>query len=64
MKPTEAEFCAQYEDKYVVQRLARGLYSAIHPTGMHTNGPCYVQVEASQLNWLLQYHKAVVPGEK
>jgi hypothetical protein len=50
---TEQEFIDQYKG-YVARRIARDLYRAMHPVGMHTNGQCRVQVEASHLFQLLK----------
>ncbi len=51
-KPTEEEFVNRYVG-YVHRKVARDLYRATYPAGMHTNGPCYVRVEASHLMHLL-----------
>lgn len=49
---TEQEFIDQYVG-YVHRKVARDLYRAMHPVGMHANGPCRVLVEASHLMHLL-----------
>lgn len=57
-KPTEAEFLAEYEPIYPVQRVAKDLYRQLYPSGMHTNGPCRVLVDASHLTYLLTKWRA------
>lgn len=52
-KPTEEEFLARYDGDYVVKSTARKLYRELYPTGMHTNGPCRVTIDASHLHRLL-----------
>ena len=52
IEPTEAEFIAPYEGPQA-KSTARKLYRAMHPQGMHTNGPTMVQIEASHLLILL-----------
>jgi len=52
-KQTEQEFVDLY-DGYVARKIARDLYRAMHPVGMHTNGPTWVRVEASHLANLLE----------
>lgn len=42
----ETEFVDCYED-YAARRIARDLYRAMNPIGMHTNGPTRFTVEAS-----------------
>lgn len=53
---TEKEFIDQYEG-YVARTCARDLYREMYPTGMHTNGPCRVRVDASHLMVLLNNFK-------
>jgi hypothetical protein len=53
----EADFKAQYENEYTVQKAAQELYRAQHPTGMHTNGPCRVVIDASHLLRILSRWK-------
>jgi hypothetical protein len=55
----EQEFVGQYEG-YPARKAARDLHRALHPVGMHTNGPCRVQVEASHLMQLLKPFKVPV----
>jgi hypothetical protein len=62
-KPTEHAFVDRYEG-YVARRCARDLYRAIYPTGMHTNGPTVVIVNASHLEWLLTPHKRHSEGKE
>lgn len=52
-KPTENEFVDHYKGP-IAKRVARDLYRALYPTGMHTNGPTMVKVEASYLMQLLR----------
>lgn len=56
MSDSEIDFINKYEGPQA-RRAARDLYRALHPTGMHTNGPTHVQVEASHLMILLQRWK-------
>lgn len=55
-KPAETEFMDQYVGP-IARRVSRELYRALYPTGMQTNGPCRVQVEASHLYRLLDNFK-------
>jgi hypothetical protein len=57
----EQLFVDQYAG-YPARKAARNLYRALHPTGMHTNGPCMVLVEVSHLHALLLPHKAKQPS--
>lgn len=52
----EVQFIGQFEG-YVARRVAREVYRAMHPTGMHTNGPTIVRVEASHLLRVLEKWK-------
>jgi hypothetical protein len=53
----EDKFVAQFAGDPTARKAARTLYRAMHPTGMHTNGPTLVTLEASHLNRLLQRWK-------
>lgn len=61
-KPTEQEFIDRYEG-YAARRCARDLYRAMYPTGMHTNGPTMVLVNASHLEFLLRNFKCPAEGK-
>jgi hypothetical protein len=62
VKETEEEFVNHYAD-YVPRKVARDLYRAMHPVGMHTNGPTYVRVEASHAMYLLRRFASDASGE-
>lgn len=47
-KLTEEQFTAQYEG-YAAKQVAREVYRAMHPVGMHTNGPTKAVIEVSRL---------------
>lgn len=40
--------------KFVVEKVERLIHEALNPKGMHTNGPCYVQIEVTHLQRLLR----------
>lgn len=54
MKYTDTldEALARYSD-YCTKRVVRAVWEALHPVGMHTNGPCRVTVNADLLLKLL-----------
>jgi hypothetical protein len=53
MNPSEAEFCAQFNPHYAVQRIARAVYRERYPSGMHTNGPMRVTLDVGLVQYLL-----------
>jgi hypothetical protein len=46
---------------FLKDKVERLIHEATHPTGMHTNGPTYVRIEASQLAMLLRYAQLAAP---
>lgn len=55
-KQTEDEFLADFEAG-MARMVARECYRAIHPGGMHTNGPTLVNIEVSRLLYVLSRWK-------
>lgn len=60
-KLTEQQFADQYEG-YVAMQVAREVYRALHPKGMHTNGPTRVTIEVSRLLIVLSKWRAHSAG--
>jgi len=60
LKPTEQEFCAQYDPHYAVQRTARETYRAMYPTGM-TVGMPRVDMQPSFVIFILERWKRDPP---
>lgn len=50
---SETEFIERFEPHPLVKRVARELYRAENPSGMHTNGPTMVRLDASVVHYLL-----------
>lgn len=55
-KQTEEEFVDGFESG-MARMVARECYRAIHPGGMHTNGPTLVTIEVSRLLYILHRWK-------
>ena len=56
MAKTENEFVDQYIGP-IAKSVARDLWRALHPEGMHTNGIDYVRCQADYLHKLLEPFK-------
>jgi len=53
VKPTEAEFLAQFDAHYAVQKIAREVYRERYQNGMRTNGPSRVWLATELVGYLL-----------
>lgn len=56
-QPTEAEFLAQFDPQYPVQKVAKEVYRERYPSGMHHNGPMLVTLPVEFVQFLLSRWK-------
>lgn len=54
---TEQEFLSKFDASRPIQELARAVYREMYTTGMRTNGPSRVRVDAYLLEYVLQRWK-------